>query len=196
VPGDYYCRTAHRVKSVAAPQQGRGSGRFDNMLDRISEVSRWFDRMFAGIGKASKSIVIYFLSAVGLSVAPVVLVSFLAFAVWSAATSPPTPTEQATRRERDAGLAKQRQDELAKQRHDEIESRRLLCRAAAACKKYSEARFECATAGNLKTCLRIKMGDDAPYSGICSGYDEAAPAVPLPPETPDAVTCFFLTLLK
>jgi hypothetical protein len=35
------------------------------MLDRISEVSRWFDRMFAGIGKASKSIMIYFFSCPG-----------------------------------------------------------------------------------------------------------------------------------
>src|SRR5262245_29485726 len=36
----------------------------------------------------------------------------------------------------------------------------FLCEQAAACKKYDAARLECATAGNLKTCLRIKMGDD------------------------------------
>ncbi len=71
-----------------------------------------------------------------------------------------------------------------------------LCHAAAACKKYSEPRLECATAGNFKTCLRIKMGNDASYSGMCSGYDEGAPAVPLPPETPNAVACFFRNLLQ
>jgi hypothetical protein len=36
-----------------------------------------------------------------------------------------------------------------------------LCHQAAACKKYSKVRQECATAGSFKTCLRIKMGDDA-----------------------------------
>jgi hypothetical protein len=72
----------------------------------------------------------------------------------------------------------------------------FLCRAAAACKKYSEVRLECATAGNFKTCLRIKMGDDASFSEMCSGYDEGAPAVPLPPETPNAVNCFFRNLLN
>jgi hypothetical protein len=44
-------------------------------------------------------------------------------------------------------------------------SKRLLCEQVAACKKYSEARLECAAAGNLKTCLRIKMGDDAAALG-------------------------------
>ena len=64
----------------------------------------------------------------------------------------------------------------------------------AACKKYSAARLDCATAGNFKTCLRIKMGDDAyDYAGACSGGEIGAAAKPLPPETPDAIECFFLT---
>ena len=49
-----------------------------------------------------------------------------------------------------------------------------------------------ATAGNFKTCLRIKMGEDWSYSDICSGHDVGGPAVPLPPQTPDAVKCFFV----
>jgi hypothetical protein len=78
---------------------------------------------------------------------------------------------------------------------EKAELSRSLCHAAAACKKYSEARLECATAGNFKTCLRIRMGNDASYSDLRSGYDEGAPAVPLPPETPNTVTCFFINLL-
>jgi hypothetical protein len=63
-----------------------------------------------------------------------------------------------------------------------LENERYLCRKMAACKKYDQVRRECATAGN--TCLRIKMGSDVEYSGMCSGYDEGAPAVRPDPATP------------
>jgi hypothetical protein len=102
--------------------------------------------------------------------------------------SPPTPAELAAQRERDARDVQIKQAE--KQRE---QIKRFLCLEAKACKKYSEARLECATAGNFKTCLRIKMGEDSSYSDMCSGYDVGAPAVPLPRETPNAVECFFLT---
>jgi hypothetical protein len=69
-----------------------------------------------------------------------------------------------------------------------------LCHQAAACKKYSKAREECAMAGSFKTCLRIRMGDDALWSDTCSGYVEGGSALPLPPETPNSVDCFFRTL--
>jgi hypothetical protein len=69
-----------------------------------------------------------------------------------------------------------------------------LCRVAAACKKYDQARLDCATAGNFKTCLRIKMGHDEDFISACSGYVEGAPAVPLSVETPNSVNCFFRTL--
>jgi hypothetical protein len=101
------------------------------------------------------------------------LVAGLAIGVWKGftdySTAVTTPAQTA-RRESDPKL--------------------LLCREAAACKKYSEARLECATAGNFINCLRIKMGEDAIYSGVCGGFDEGAPAVPLPPETPNAFQCF------
>jgi len=58
-----------------------------------------------------------------------------------------------------------------------------LCRQAAACKRYSEVREQCATAGSFKTCARIKMGDDAHWNDICSGNVEGGPALPLPPQT-------------
>ncbi len=72
---------------------------------------------------------------------------------------PPTPAELAAQRERDARNEQIRQAE--KQRE---QRKQFLCLEAKACKKYSEARLECATAGNFKTCLRIKMGEDASYS--------------------------------
>jgi hypothetical protein len=56
-------------------------------------------------------------------------------------------------------------------RHDRARSDWALCRKAEACKRYSDARLECATAGDLKTCIDIKMGTDAAYGDICSGLE-------------------------
>jgi hypothetical protein len=98
---------------------------------------------------------------------------------------PPTAQDQAAEQER-----AQRARFASEAKRAKAERDRDLCQLAAACKRYSEARLECAPAGNFKTCLRIKMGDDAPYGGMCSGYDEGA----LSPETPNVVMCFFLTL--
>jgi hypothetical protein len=69
-----------------------------------------------------------------------------------------------------------------------------LCHQAAACNKYSKVREECATAGNFKTCLRVRMGADELWSDICNGYIEGGPALPLPPKPPGRVDCFFRTL--
>ena len=106
--------------------------------------------------------------------------------VWNEMTAPPeTPEQEAARINRQAGI-----DQAKRQKDSE---RRQLCLVAKACDKYSEARLACATAGNFKTCVRIKMGEDSFYSEMCSGYDVGAPAVPRPPQTPDAVECFHLT---
>jgi hypothetical protein len=93
---------------------------------------------------------------------------FFVFKVWNA--EPPTALE------------------LAKDR------KLYLCHLAEACKKYDRVRLECATAGNFGTCLRIKMGDDAEYSGLCSNGAEGAPAAPPPPQTPNMVGCFIVYL--
>jgi hypothetical protein len=77
------------------------------------------------------------------------------------------------------------------QRRESEESNMHLCRIAAACKKYDEARLDCAAAGNLKTCLRIKMGEDVSYAEGCSGYNLGSPAI-LDPRTPNAVQCFLI----
>src|SRR5262249_37204494 len=94
---------------------------------------------------------------------------------WTAAphtaAEPPTAAELAAEKERAAAVQAWLQErDRARQQKEELNL--ALCRQAAACKKYSEARLECATAGNFKTCLRIKMGEDAAYIGMCSGYED------------------------
>jgi len=69
---------------------------------------------------------------------------------------------------------------------------RYLCRKMAACSKYDRVWVECATAGNIETCLRIKMGDDFRDVETCGVDYEGAPAALLNPRTPNALRCFFL----
>jgi hypothetical protein len=69
---------------------------------------------------------------------------------------------------------------------------RVACQVSAACEKYDKARIDCATAGNFKTCLRIKMGDDERYGRYCTnGYDEGAPPM-RSPGSPYKLTCAVL----
>jgi hypothetical protein len=110
---------------------------------------------------------------------PLALFGVIFWLAWSAPT--PSPAEI----ERRAALDRQTRQIQGKKRY--------LCLAAAACKKYDQVRLECATAGNFRTCLRIKMGDDASYTDACS-VSEGGPALRPPPETPTGLECFFLTL--
>jgi hypothetical protein len=115
--------------------------------------------------------------------------------VWMSWTAPPPSPPTAADQQR-AAADRERMATKEKKREQEYQTKRYLCRVAAVCKKYSEVRLECATAGNFKTCLRIKMGNDAEFGGVCSGYDEGGPALPLPPEAPNTVECFFHTLFE
>ena len=92
----------------------------------------------------------------------------------------PTLEEKAT--------TKLREDE-SKQR---IVLERHLCRKMAACSKYDRVRVDCATASNIETCLRIKMGDDFRDVETCGVDYEGGPAALLDPRTPNALRCFFL----
>jgi hypothetical protein len=113
--------------------------------------------------------------------------------IWLDSLSPrPSPAEVQARQEREAQARQEREARNEATRKQRIERERFLCLEAKACKKYSEARLECATAGNFKTCLRIKMGEDSSYSDRCSGYDIGAPAVSLPPDTPNEIQCFLV----
>jgi hypothetical protein len=61
------------------------------------------------------------------------------------------------------------------------------CKAKSICKTYGRVRQECATAGNYKNCLRIKMGSEA-YEIIDMCTEEGETVDPSPPS---AVDCFF-----
>ncbi len=139
--------------------------------------------MFKGVTRNDIIVVIGFLA----------LFSFALIDIW---TKPqPTVADQqrvAEEQQRRKAAEKQREAEAKKMREQEYETKRYLCRVSAACKKYDATRLECATAGNFKTCLRIKMGDDAYYIESCSGYNEGAPALPRPPNTPNTIECFLL----
>jgi hypothetical protein len=82
------------------------------------------------------------------------------------------------------GKLQRREQQQKQQQEQRHQYERELCLRAAACEKYSAMRLECATAGNFKNCLHIKMGAQAIYIDPCSGFNEGAPAVPSPPETP------------
>jgi hypothetical protein len=145
-------------------------------MGQIDEaVTRVVDRTFLVL----KALIswIFFLAALAVA-AQILLVLF----------SPPTANDQV----KAAADAQARGDKREAARREKKAQVLFLCEQAAACKKYDTARLECATAGNLKTCLRIKMGDDdLTFTNICSGYDPGAPTRPLPPNTPNVVQCFF-----
>jgi hypothetical protein len=81
--------------------------------------------------------------------------------------------------------------ERAKEYQQSIEFDRYLCRKMAACSKYDRVRMDCANAGNIETCLRIKMGDDARFVDMCGGEN-----APLDPRTPNALRCFSLNTTR
>lgn len=75
---------------------------------------------------------------------------------------------------------------------EKLENERQLCRKMTACNKYTQVRFDCATAADFERCIQIRMGDDVGYPAICTGGNKGGPALPLDPNTPNAFTCFFL----
>ena len=94
------------------------------------------------------------------------------------------PIEEPTLEEK--ATTKLREDE-SKQR---IVLDRYLCRKMAACGKYDRVRVDCATAGSIDTCLRIKMGDDFRDVETCGVDYEGGPAVLLDPRTPMPFAAF------
>jgi hypothetical protein len=103
---------------------------------------------------------------------------------------PPLPTKEEQTRSAALWAADQRMREQEAQERREYDL--YLCRMKDACSKYDRVRLECAVAGDFRTCLRIKMGDDVHFVDVCSGYNAGGPAVPLDPQSPDAVRCFVL----
>ncbi|WP_315742223.1 hypothetical protein [Bradyrhizobium sp. SZCCHNR1075] len=76
----------------------------------------------------------------------------------------------------------------AKQRVDQY-----LCHIGDVCRRYDEVRLECATAGSFKTCLRVKMDNDASLIPACAS-EEGAPAI-MPPKLPNRAVCYFVSYI-
>ena len=110
-------------------------------------------------------------------------------AAWLLSMQPPPPPEEKAQQ---VLIAKER----AKEYQQSIELDRHLCRKAAACSKYDRVRVDCATASNIETCLRIKMGDDFRDVETCGVDYEGGPAALLDPRTPNALRCFFLNATR
>lgn len=72
------------------------------------------------------------------------------------------------------------------------EAAKPLCHLAAVCKKFSATRLECATAGNLKTCLQIKIGRDYDFTSECSDVGDGTLSFQ-PPNMPGAIKCFLIS---
>ena len=110
------------------------------------------------------------------------LLASMGAAAWLLSMQPlPSPEE----RGQQALVASER----AKEYQQSIELDRYLCRKTAACSKYDRVRVDCATAGNIDTCLRIEMGDDARFVDMCGGE-------PLDPRTPNALRCYSLNATR
>jgi hypothetical protein len=118
-----------------------------------------------------------------------------AWVVWLTIKTPraPEPTPLTPAKQTLKQAIEQKRD--AERQQKEIRDL-YLCRLATACKKYDQVRLECATANNSKNCIRIKMDENANFIGVCSGYSDGGPAVPLPADTPNALDCWFRTISK
>jgi hypothetical protein len=81
----------------------------------------------------------------------------LLFSGWAVVTAPPPPVETPVQMQ--ARLAAQQAEHA--QATLRAERQKSLCNQQTICTKFAVARQECATAGNYKNCVDIKMGKDA-----------------------------------
>jgi hypothetical protein len=93
-------------------------------------------------------------------------VLFVAVNIWAEATKTPRPWAEPTPEIVEQERARAEQQTLARERARqqgalETERARFLCHQKAMCWKFGEARQACATAGNYKHCIDIKMGNEA-----------------------------------
>jgi hypothetical protein len=100
--------------------------------------------------------------------------------------------EASKNNERAHALEERNKYERAHALEERNKLQRHLCQMASTCSKYSQARLDCATASDLKSCVLIKMGDDSYYADICSSGEIGTPALPPSPDTPNAWVCFWL----
>src|SRR5215471_3263023 len=126
----------------------------------MTTAAKQFFRDFASViydgASATLRVALKTLGVVGMSI-PALF--FIGVIVWAFMTAPsPTPeqkaAEEAARLEEEAArLNRQARDPVAERQKTQLKQE--LCHEAKACKKYSEARLECATAGNFKPIIHI-----------------------------------------
>lgn len=102
------------------------------------------------------------------------------FVVWGLMKPAPPETETERRARIEERLAIEQRAASANQRT------RALCERQALCRKFGDARQACATAGNLKTCIDIKMGDHAIDLYPCMNNGTVWDT---PKDMPDRLTC-------
>jgi hypothetical protein len=99
--------------------------------------------------------------------ASTLVLAFIAFVlvVWAIVPQPPPPppeTPAQTQARREAYQAEvQRREAEAQRQAAAAERKASLCHLQSVCVRYGRARQECATAGDYKNCVDIKMGTDA-----------------------------------
>jgi hypothetical protein len=130
-----------------------------------------------------------------------VIALLMGAAIWGAIewSKPPLTTEEIMvrdqERRRQEELARP-QREFAKQQQEEsrrrTEIKRQFCRLRSACPLFAKVRQECATAGNYKLCVNIKMGDDASLIEFCTNEGHVAYK---PNNFPNAIDCFIFDYL-
>lgn len=108
--------------------------------------------------------------------------------IWAIREIVPEPTSETVEQRR----ARIEAQQVKLQREASEQQRtRSLCQAAELCRKFGEARQACATAGNYKNCVDIKMGKDATdlYPCMNDGHVWAEPA-----DMPNRFQCFIQSI--
>ena len=110
----------------------------------------------------------------------------LAAAIWDRAFPPKLETpEQAQARQAQLSAAQTvARDEAIRAAKDA-----KLCHIKDVCGKYKQARQDCATAGNFRLCIEIKLGRQS-FSPIEQCTDDGN-MIYYPPDMPNFTTCFF-----
>ena len=114
----------------------------------------------------------------------------IANSAWKAITAPVLTPEQVMaqqEQERHADAQREQFDQQQAVRASAASKyKQQMCHMKDVCIKNGETRQQCATAGSYRTCLQIKMGDDASLVGLCTNDGAIAGASDT---IPNAVEC-------
>jgi len=98
-------------------------------------------------------------------------------------TPPLVKAEREARQKYEYEIYKSRQKGKAEQK-------KYLCEVKPICERYATARFQCAVAANLQSCIDIKIGDeDASYVSACTNDGKVAGITSA--DMPSALSCYF-----